>query len=84
MVVDKKQIQDDLFEIVGKVFKMDPKELSTETNFQKDLNTKSVHGMKMCAYINYKYKVTLPIAKLVECDTLGDAVNMLDEFLKEN
>ena len=81
MSVDKKEIEKGLFEIVAKVFKMEESDIKPETRWEEDLHVKSVHGMKLAAFINYKFNIKLPMSKLVECDTMEDAVVMLDEFI---
>ena len=81
MSVEKKDIEKKLFEITAKVFKKEVSDLTPETRWNEDLNVKSVHGMKLCAFLNYEFQIKLPMSKLVECDTLADAVDMLDEFI---
>jgi acyl carrier protein len=81
MAVSKQEIEQGLYETVAKVFNKDIATLVPTIRFKEDLGVKSVHGMKLCALLNYKFNVKVPMASLIECATLGDAVDMLDHFI---
>lgn len=77
MAFTKDEISTILFEAVGKAIKCDPADLDLDKRWVEDLNFKSVQGMKVCGLLNYKLKITVPLSALIECKTLGDAVDML-------
>jgi acyl carrier protein len=81
MKFERAEVEKTLYESVAKVTKKDLSELKPETRWEEDLGFKSVHGMKLCALLNYYFKITLPLSKLIECATLNDAVDMLVEFV---
>jgi len=81
MAIERKEIEQVLYEVVGKVFSRDVSTITPELKWKEDLNVKSVHGMKVCATLNYKFGIKLPVSKLIDCETIGDAVSMLDEFI---
>lgn len=81
MAFTKDEIQSILFEAVGKAIKRDPETFTPELRWIEDLNFKSVQGMKVCGLLNYNLKVTVPLTALIECATLQDAVDMLDEMV---
>ena len=83
MAYSKTDIQQGFYETVGKVFNLNTDDLTAAMNWKEDLNVKSVHGMKLCAYLNHKFQIKLPMSNLIECNTLGDAVDMLDKFIND-
>jgi acyl carrier protein len=78
MAKSKEELQTVLFESVGRAIKRDPATLSPELTWQGDLNFKSVQGMKVAGLLNYNLGITVPLTALIQCETLGDAVDMLD------
>lgn len=81
MAFTKEEIQDILFKAVGKAIKRDPETLTPEMSWVDDLGFKSVNGMKVCGLLNYNLKITVPLTKLIECETLQDAIDMLDTMV---
>jgi acyl carrier protein len=81
MFIAKQNIEKNVYEIVAKVFKKDVGELTSSTRFKEDLGAKSVHGMKLCALINYQFKTKLSMAELLECADIAETVEMLDKML---
>lgn len=81
MAVSKQELEQGLYETIAKVFNKDISTVVPTIRFKEDLGIKSVHGMKLCALLNYKFNIKLSIASLIECATLGDAVNMLDQVV---
>lgn len=80
MAFTRDEITDILFQAVGKAIKRNPSELSTDMSWIDDLDFKSVQGMKVCGILNYKLGITVPLSSLIECTTLGDAVDMLEKL----
>ncbi|HIS39744.1 MAG TPA: acyl carrier protein [Candidatus Aphodovivens avistercoris] len=80
MAFTKEELQEILLDAVGKAIKRDPATLTPDLRWQEDLNFKSVQGMKVCGILNYKLKVTVPLQSLIECSTLQDAIDMLEEM----
>ena len=78
MAYTKDEIRTVLFQAIGKATKRDPATLSPELKWLDDLDFKSVQGMKVCGILNYSFKITVPLTDLIKCDTLEDAVEMLD------
>jgi len=81
MAFSKEEIAEAVFMAVGKAIGRDPSELTADMRWVEDLDFRSVQGMKVCGLLNYKLKCTVPLTKLIECSTLGDAVDMLDELV---
>ncbi len=78
----KSELQEGVFKIIADTFKIDVSELSPTTNWKDDLKVKSVQGMKICALLNYQYKIKFPLNKLIECVTLQDTVDALTEYVE--
>ena len=78
MAYTKDEIRTVLFQAIGKATKRDPATLSPELKWLDDLDFKSVQGRKVCGILNYSFKITVPLTDLIKCDTLEDAVEMLD------
>ena len=78
MAFTKEEITEILLDAVGKAIKRDPATLTPDLKWVDDLSFRSVQGMKVCGILNYKFKITVPLTKLIECETLQDAVDMLE------
>lgn len=71
------EIREILFKAIGKAIERDPATLTPDLRWIEDLNFKSVQGMKVCGLLNYNLKTTVPLTKLIQCDTLQDAIDLL-------
>jgi acyl carrier protein len=78
MAKSKEEITEVLLDAVAKATKRNAADLNVDMKWVEDLNFKSVQGMKVAGLLNYKLGITVPLAALIECTTLGDAVDMLD------
>lgn len=78
MAFTKDEIRSILFQAIGKAIKRDPATLAPELKWVDDLGFRSVQGMKVCGFLNYNLKITVPLTDLIKCETLEDAVDMLD------
>ena len=45
-------------------------------------NTRERKGMKVCGLLNYRLKITVPLTDLIKCETLQDAVDMLEGMVQ--
>lgn len=77
MAFTNDEIRDILFDAVGKAIKRDSATLTPDLRWVEDLDFKSVQGMKVCGLLNYSLKTTVPLTKLIQCDTLQDAIDLL-------
>jgi hypothetical protein len=79
MAMSREELEEILFEAVGKAVKRDPATLTPDMRWVEDLSFKSVQGMKVAGLLNYKLKATVALSDLIACPTLGDGVDLLDK-----
>ena len=73
---DNKSVEEKLFEIVGTVFKKDPKELSVTTSLRKDLQAKSINFIEIAAMMESSFQKEFRIHKVIQAQTIGDLLAM--------
>lgn len=81
------ELYDEILEAIIKraseIFKKEPSELSAETNFEEDLNAKSVNLVQIIAVLEDEYEVEINFMEFRRKKTFGESAEFVAELCGE-
>jgi len=75
-------IEKEVRKIVALEFKVDESELTRDTRFLEDLFAKSIQIVEMCALMEIKFGIEIPLKEVRENKTIGQAIDYIANKLK--
>jgi len=76
-------IEKEIKKIVALEFKKNESELSRDTRFLEDLFTKSIQIVEMCALMEMKFDIEIPLSEVRENKTIGQAIDYIVAKLEQ-
>ena len=70
--------QNKVIELVAKVAKVDPSEVSPESTFGESLHTKSIHILQLIALLNNEFGITISMPEARANKSVADVVAMVE------
>lgn len=71
-----------VIQLIAAAYKVDPKSINRETNFQNDLSLDSMSLVQSIVEIESLYDIEIPEKHLFKMHTIGDLVDYLEEVVK--
>jgi len=76
-------IEKEIKKIVVLEFKKNESELSRDTRFLEDLFAKSIQIVEMCALMEIKFDIEIPLSEVRENKTIGQAIDYIVAKLEQ-
>ena len=76
-------IEKEIKKIVALEFKKNESELSHDTRFLEDLFAKSIQIVEMCALMEMKFDIEIPLSEVRENKTIGQAIDYIVAKLEQ-
>ncbi len=80
--MDKSEIKSRLEKVIASVLKVDPKEITPESNFAFDLGADSMQAVELIAAFEEEFNVEMDEDKAREVQTVAGAVDFIAGYLK--
>lgn len=81
--MDKNEIQEKVIDITADLFHKEKSEISLETDFVQDLRAKSIDIIGLIAALEGEFQVSIPPGDVKNNNTVGKAVDWLDQKLNK-
>ena len=76
-------IEKEIKKIVALEFKKNENELSRDIRFLEDLFAKSIQIVEMCALMEMKFDIEIPLSEVRENKTIGQAIDYIVAKLEQ-
>jgi acyl carrier protein len=77
--MDRKELEEQIFEMISQLYKKDVEELTLETTFADDLGGASVLMVGLVSEIENELDVMIQLQEAAACETIGDLVDKVEE-----
>jgi len=77
--MEEKGLGAEFINIVGKVFNVDPENLSRETSFVEDLHAKSLNIYALAAFMEKMSGKKITYAEANQCASIGEAIDLMEK-----
>lgn len=77
MMIDK------LREIICRFVDMDPNSLTENTNIRTELGLNSLELVNVAVAIEDEFDIEIPDREVINIETLGDAVKLIEKYMEE-
>ena len=74
-------LEQDIRGIVAEIIEKDPKEITKDAEFVRDLGVDSMTGIEIFSAIDKKYNLDVPEEKLKSVKTVGDLVQLVNNLI---
>lgn len=82
-MTDRSELEQVVCDAVARVMHVDPAGLTMDTRWTEDLRVRSMHAFMITAILEDAANVKIPMSRVLQNQTLGDAVDMLEELPSE-
>ncbi len=82
-MVDEKEVEEKIKEIVARIYGVDPEKITPETRFVEDLGADSMTTIELVAEIEDTFGIEVPDEDVEKNQTVGDAIAYVIEKLRE-
>ena len=79
--MEKNEILTQVKDVVRNVLKVDPSEISDDSNFIFDLGADSMQSVELVAGFEEEFDIEMDQDKALEIQTIEDAVNFISSYL---
>ena len=80
--MERKELEEQIFEMISQLYKKDVEELSLETTFKDDLGGASVLMVGLVSEIENELDVMIQLQDAAACETIGDLVDKVEEEME--
>lgn len=80
--MEKNVIQERVKEVIARILKIDPAEISDDANFIFDLGADSMQSLELVAAFEEEFDIQMDEDKALEVQNVDDAVNFIAGYLK--
>ncbi len=77
--MERKELEEQIFEMIFQLYKKDVEELTLETTFADDLGGASVLMVGLVSEIENELDVMIQLQEAAACETIGDLVDKVEE-----
>ena len=77
--MDRKELEEQIFEMISQLYKKDVEELTLETTFADELGGASVLMVGLVSEIENELDVMIQLQEAAACETIGDLVDKVEE-----
>ena len=77
--MDRKELEEQIFEMISQLYKKDVEELTLDTTFADDLGGASVLMVGLVSEIENELDVLIQLQEAAACETIGDLVDKVEE-----
>ena len=81
--MNQEEIEKEIKKIVALEFKKNENELSRDIRFLEDLFAKSIQIVEMCALMEMKFDIEIPLSEVRENKTIGQAIDYIVAKLEQ-
>ncbi len=82
--IDRSAIESEIKKVVALLFKVDEAKVTRETRFIEDLYAKSIQIVEMCALMEYKFEIEIPMKEVRNNKTVGEAIEYIAGKLSQD
>ncbi len=82
-MVDEKEVEEKIKEIIARIYGVDPEKITPETRFVEDLGADSMTTIELVAEIEDTFGIEVPDEDVEKNQTVGDAIAYVVEKLRE-
>ena len=75
-------LEQDIRGIVAEIIEKDPKEITKDAEFVKDLGVDSMMALELLASLEKKYRIVIPEESLMKFKSLSETIKIVESFLK--
>ena len=75
-------LEQDIRGIVAEIIEKDPKEITKDAEFVKDLGVDSMMALELLASLEKKYRIIIPEESLMKFKSLSETIKLVESFLK--
>ena len=75
-------LEQDIRGIVAEIIEKDPKEITKDAEFVKDLGVDSMMALELLASLEKKYRIIIPEESLMKFKSLSETIKIVESFLK--
>jgi len=79
--MEKSDVTSKVKNVVGKVLKISPSEISNEANFIFDLGANSMQSIQLVGAFEEEFDIELDEDKALEVQSIADAVDFISSYL---
>ena len=79
--MERKELEEQLFEIISQLYNKDVEELTLDTRFAEDLGGASVLMVGLVSEIENELDIMIQLQDAAACETIGDLVDKVEEEL---
>ena len=80
--MNRKELEDQIFEIISQLYDKDQEELTLKTTFAEDLGGASVLMVGLVSEIENELDVMIQLQEAAACETIGDLVDKVEEEME--
>ena len=80
--MERKELEEQIFEMISQLYKKDIEELSLDTTFADDLGGASVLMVGLVSEIENELDVMIQLQDAAACETIGDLVDKVEEEME--
>ena len=77
--MERKELEEQIFEIIAQIYNKDADELTLETSFKDDLGGASVLMVGLVSEIENELDVMVQLQDSAACETIGDFIDLVEE-----
>ncbi len=82
-VSTNRNVEDDVRALVAEILETDPKQISADAHFVKDLGMDSMMALEILASIEKKYRIVIPEEALPQFTNLNKTVSIVKDILQK-
>ncbi|NQU19326.1 acyl carrier protein [bacterium] len=75
-------LEQDIRGLVAEIIEKDPKEITKDADFVKDLGVDSMMVLELLASLEKKYRIIIPEESLMKFKSLSETIKLVESFLK--
>ena len=79
--MDRKELEQQVMEIVAMAYGRDVEDITTETSFFNDLQGASIHMVGLVSELENELDVMVSLQDASACETVGDLIDKVEEEL---
>ena len=80
--MERKELEEQIFEMIAQLYKKDAEDLSLDTPFKDDLGGASVLMVGLVSEIENELDVMIQLQDAAACETIGDLVDKVEEEME--
>lgn len=81
--MDKLEVQERVIKVTGRVLKLDPSEITLESDFAADLGAESIQSIELVAAFEEEFDIEMDEDAALQVATVGAAVDFIHDHVTQ-